>query len=101
MITDIYSYLFLALMLFVIGFFGVLVRRNLLVILMSIELMLNAVNLTFVAFSELYHIPVAGLAALFVMSISAAEAGVGLALIILILRKVRNKDSISQEILNS
>ena len=88
-------------MLFAIGFFGVLSRRNLLVLLMSIELMLNAVNLAFVSFSQLYAIPAAGVAALFVMSISAAEAGVGLVLIVLIGRHMKKNTQWFEEILNS
>ena len=95
------SYLMVSLMLFAIGFFGVLSRRNLLVLLMSIELMLNAVNLAFVAFSQLHAIPAAGVAALFVISISAAEAGVGLTLIVLISRRVKKDTQWVQEILNS
>ncbi|MYE07189.1 MAG: NADH-quinone oxidoreductase subunit NuoK, partial [Oligoflexia bacterium] len=59
---------------------------------MSIELMLNAVNLSFVAFSQFYNLLSAQVAAFFVMTISAAEAGVGLALIVLISRKWTKMD---------
>ncbi len=80
-------FLLVSLLLFSIGLFGVMSRRNVLVILMSIELMLNAVNLSFVTFSQFYSLLSAQVAAFFVMTISAAEAGVGLALIVIISRK--------------
>lgn len=85
-------FLLISLFLFFIGLFGVLTRRNLLVILMSIELMLNAVNLSFVTFSQFHSLISAQIAAFFVMVISAAEAGVGLALIVLISRKWTKAD---------
>ena len=78
-------YLTLAAMLFTIGAVGVLVRRNVLVMFMCIELMLNAVNLSFVAFSQVYG--VAGqVFVFFVMTVAAAEAAVGLAIIIALFR---------------
>jgi len=80
-------FLILSLLLFVIGLFAVVARRNLLIILMGIELMLNAVNLSFVSFSQFYSLPSGQVAAFFVMTIAAAEAGVGLALIVLISRR--------------
>ena len=87
----IHHYLYLSAILFFIGAFGVLFRRNLLVILMSIELMLNAVNLSAIAFGaftpELQaH---ASLIALLVMAVAAAEATVGLAIVIAIYRNRR------------
>ena len=85
-------FLLVSLLLFVVGLFGVMTRRNLLVILMGVELMLNAVNLSFVAFSQFYSLLSAQIAAFFVMTISAAEAGVGLALIVLISRKWTKMD---------
>ena len=90
-------FLIISLLLFIIGFFGVMSRRNLLVILMGVELMLNAVNLSFVAFSQFYDLLSAQVAAFFVMTISAAEAGVGLALIVLISRKWKQLDISSLE----
>ena len=73
-------YLVLSAILFVIGMSAVLLRKNIIVMLMGIELMLNAVNLTFVAFSH-YTANVSGqILVFFVMTIAAAEAGVGLAL---------------------
>ena len=75
--------LILSAFLFVIGTFGVLVRRNVIIMFLSIELMLNAVNLSFVAFSRVVGIE-GQLFVLFVMTVAAAEAAVGLAIIIAI-----------------
>ncbi|HVY45225.1 MAG TPA: NADH-quinone oxidoreductase subunit NuoK [Minicystis sp.] len=73
--------------LFVIGAIGFLLRRNLLVLLMSIELMLNAVNLTLVAYNRMYAANHAGqLFAFFVIAIAAAEAAVGLAIVLAFFR---------------
>ena len=78
-------YLYLSAILFTIGATGVLVRRNAIVVFMCVELMLNAVNLTFVAFSQVYG--VAGqVFVFFVMTVAAAEAAVGLAIIIALFR---------------
>ena len=78
-------YLILGAVLFGIGAVGVLVRRNPLVIFMCVELMLNAVNLAFVAFAQVYG--VAGqVFVFFVMTVAAAEAAVGLAIIIALFR---------------
>jgi NADH-quinone oxidoreductase subunit K len=75
----------LSAVLFVIGVIGVLTRRNAIIIFMCIELMLNAVNLTFVALSRFYG--VAGqVFVVFVMTVAAAEAAVGLAIIIALFR---------------
>lgn len=84
--VPIYYYLILSAILFSIGTVGVLTRRNAIVLFMSIEIMLNAVNLTFIAFSR-YHQDYQGqLFAFIVMAVAAAEAGVGLALIVNIFR---------------
>ena len=84
-------YLALSFLLFVLGVVGVLVRRNLLTVLMSIELMLNAVNLAIVAFGA--FVPEltadASVIALMVMAVAAAEATVGLAIVMAIYRKRR------------
>ena len=77
--------LVLSAMLFVIGTFGVLVRRNAIVMFLAIELQLNAVNLTFVALSRLVGIE-GQVFVFFVMTVAAAEAAVGLAIIISIFR---------------
>jgi NADH-quinone oxidoreductase subunit K len=82
-------YLILSLALFTVGVVGVLVRRNVIIILMSIELILNAVNINLVAFSRL-HGSVDGQAfAIFVMADAAAEAVVGLGLILAFFRNHR------------
>jgi NADH-quinone oxidoreductase subunit K len=77
--------LVLGAILFVIGAFGVLVRRNAIIMFLCIELMLNAVNLTFVALSRVVGIE-GQLFVFFVMTVAAAEAAVGLAIIISIFR---------------
>ena len=77
--------LLLSAFLFVIGAFGVLVRRNAIIMFLCIELMLNAVNLTFVALSRVVGIE-GQLFVFFVMTVAAAEAAVGLAIIISIFR---------------
>jgi NADH-quinone oxidoreductase subunit K len=80
-------YLLLAAALFSMGVAGVMIRRNALVMFMSIELMLNSVNLTFVAVSHDLGLIEGQVAALFVMVIAAAEVTVGLAIIVAIFRK--------------
>ena len=79
------DYILLSAVLFLIGVAGVLTRRNAIVIFMCVELMLNAVNLSFVAFAQAYG--VAGqIFVFFVMTVAAAEAAVGLAIIIALFR---------------
>ena len=80
------SYVFLAVILFVIGAVGVLVRRNAILIFMSVELMLNACNLAFVSFSRLHGNLDGQVVAFFVMVVAAAEVVVGLAIILTIFR---------------
>ncbi len=80
------SYLILSAILFTIGVVGFLLRRNTIVIFMSIELMLNAANLALVAFSRFLHSMDGQIFVFFVMSVAAAEAAVGLAIIIAIFR---------------
>ena len=82
--------------LFAIGVIGVLTRRNAIIIFMSVELMLNAVNLTFVALSKLYG-ATGQVFVIFVMTVAAAEAAVGLAIIIAIFR---HKQSVDLENMN-
>ncbi len=80
------QFLFLAAVLFCIGVYGVLARRNAVLVLASIELMLNAVNINLVAFGA-YRNNISGqIFALFVITIAAAEVGVGLAIVVLIFR---------------
>jgi NADH-quinone oxidoreductase subunit K len=79
-------YLFLSLALFIIGAIGVLMRRNLLIVLMSIELILNAVNINLVVFSRIFGDAAGQVFALFIMVVAAAEAVVGLGIIIAFFR---------------
>ena len=83
--------LVLGAILFVIGTFGVLIRRNAIIMFLCIELQLNAVNLSFVAFSRLHGID-GQLSVFFVMTVAAAEAAVGLAIIISIFRHYETVD---------
>ena len=76
----------LSALVFVLGVVGVLVRRNALVIFMSIELMLNAANLTFVAFSRYLHSLDGQIFVFFVMTVAAAEVAIGLAIIVNVFR---------------
>ena len=80
------NYLVLAAVLFCIGMLGVLIRRNALVVFMCIELMLNAVNLTFVAFARERGDDLGHLSAFFIIAVAAAEAAVGLAIVISLFR---------------
>jgi NADH-quinone oxidoreductase subunit K len=79
-------YLILAAVLFCIGIVAFLIKRNVVTIFMSIELMLNAVNLTFVAFAHMWHQLQGQIFVFFVMVVAAAEAAVGLAIIIALFR---------------
>jgi len=83
--------------LFMLGVIGVLTRRNLLIVFMSVELMLNAVNLAFVAFSRHNGSVDGHVFAILVMAVAAAEAAVGLALVILL---YRNRLSVHMDDLN-
>jgi NADH-quinone oxidoreductase subunit K len=88
-------YLVLAAILFSIGVAAFLIKRNIISVFMSIELMLNAVNLTFVAFAHQLHQVSGQIFVFFVMVVAAAEAAVGLALIIAIFR-ARNTLNVDQ-----
>jgi NADH-quinone oxidoreductase subunit K len=83
--------LFFSAVLFVIGVVGVLTRRNAILIFMCVELMLNAVNLSFVAFSRIHGVG-GQVFVIFVMTVAAAEAAVGLAIIISIFRHHESVD---------
>ena len=87
-------FLVLSSLLFSIGIYGVLARENAVLVLLSIELMLNAVNINLVAFAAMFGAEgVSGLVfALFVIAVAAAEVGVGLAIVILIYRNRRSVD---------
>ena len=90
-------YLAVSAMLFAIGVAGVLLRRNLLIVLMSIELMLNAANLAFVTFSRAFGGMDGQIIVLFVMTIAAAEVAVGLAIVLAVfrVRETTNVDKIN------
>ena len=80
------NFLLLAAVLFCIGVFGVIARRNAVMVLMSIELILNAVNLNLVAFALMNNNQEGQVFALYVIAIAAAEVGVGLAMVLMIYR---------------
>jgi len=80
------NYVYLAALLFTIGAVGVLVRRNAIVVFMCVELMLNAANLTLVAFSRIHGNLDGQIMAFFVMVVAAAEVVVGLAIIVMLYR---------------
>jgi NADH:ubiquinone oxidoreductase subunit K len=79
-------FLLLAAFLFCVGVYGVLARRNAVLVLMSVELMLNAVNINLIAFGAFHGDVVGQVFALFVIAIAAAEVGIGLGIVLLIYR---------------
>ena len=91
---DIWSYQLIAALLFMIGVVGVLVRRNLIVIFMCIELMLNSANLSLIAFSRMWGNLDGQIFVFIVITVAAVEVAVGLAIIISL---VRNRDTINIE----
>ncbi len=90
-------YMLLSATLFIIGVIGVLVRRNIIIIFMSIELILNAVNINLVALSYELHHEVGQVFAIFVIAVAAAEAAVGLGII---LAFYRNKETVNIDEMN-
>ena len=86
------NFVLLATMLFVIGIVGVLIRKNAIIIFMSIELMLNAVNMLLIAFSSYKSDPNGQIFVLFIMAVAAAEVAVGLAIIVMIFRNIKTID---------
>src|SRR6476620_2671528 len=86
------QFLLLGAFLFCTGVYGVLVRRHTVLVLMSIELMLAAVNINLIAFGALWGGPTGQVFALFVLTIAAAEVGVGLAIVLLIYRNLHTSD---------
>lgn len=90
--TPVAYYLFLSGILFMLGTVGVLTRKNALLIFMSVELQLNAVNLSLVAFSRLHDDLTGQVLAFFSMVVAAAEVVVGLAIIVAIYRRRRSVD---------
>jgi NADH:ubiquinone oxidoreductase subunit K len=93
------QFLLLGAFLFCTGVYGVMARRNSVLVLMSIELMLAAVNINLVAFGALQGNVAGQVFALFVLTIAAAEVGVGLAIVLLIYRNLRSIDLDDADIL--
>lgn len=87
-----YYYLAVSAMMFALGVIGVLTRRNAIVIFMCVELMLNSVNLSLITFSKMLNDPDGSMLVFFVMCVAAAEAVVGLAIIIAMFRNKQNID---------
>jgi len=85
-------YVWLCTLLFVIGVAGVLIKRNALIIFMSIEIMLNSVNLLLVAFSVYHNDPAGQIFVFFVMVVAAAEVAVGLAIVVMVYRHTHSID---------
>lgn len=90
-------YLVLSAALFTIGVVGVMVRRNIIIVFMSIELMLNAVNINLVAFSHQLQHTVGQVFAIFVIAVAAAEAAVGLGILLAL---YRNKETVNIDEMN-
>jgi NAD(P)H-quinone oxidoreductase subunit 4L len=86
------QFLLLSAVLFSIGIYGVLARRNGVLVLMSIELILNAVNINLVAFGAMHDTVAGQVFALFVIAVAAAEVGVGLAIVLLLYRNSQTID---------
>jgi NADH:ubiquinone oxidoreductase subunit K len=86
------EFLLLGAVLFCIGVYGVIARKNAVMVLMSIELILNSVNINLLAFSQLHHNLDGNVFALYIIAVAAAEVGVGLAMVLLV---YRNRKSIS------
>ena len=84
--VSIHHYVLLSALLFALGFVGIIVRRNLLIVFMCIEVMMNAVNLLFVAFARYYNTMDGHVIAIFVMAIAAVEAAIGLGIVISLFR---------------
>jgi len=92
MVVPISYYVILSAAVFIIGMVGVLIRRNIIIILLSVELMLNATNINFVAFSNYFHDVAGQVFVFFTLTVAAAEVAVGLAIIIAL---YRSKSSIN------
>ena len=97
MIVPVEHVVILSLIIFSIGILGVLIRKNAIIIFMSIELMLNAVNLTLIGFSRYYNSVDGQVFVFLVMTLAAAEVAVGLAIIVSLFR---NKESINIDEMN-
>ena len=91
--SSLFSYIVVAMLLFSIGLLGVISRRNIFVIYMSIELMLNAINLLFVSLAQYHGSMDAQVMAMLVIAVAAAEAAVFLSLIVVLYRRRKSLDS--------
>lgn len=87
MTIGINEFIIVSSMLFLVGFFGVIFRRNTIIIYMSLELMLNAINLALVAFSRFNNTMDGTIFVFFIMTVAAAEVAVGLAIIVMLYRQ--------------
>jgi len=92
MINSLHTYLYIAILLFVVGLYGVLARRSLIAVLISVELILNAASINFMAFNRfLAPDPAVGqIFTLFIMAVAAAEAAIALSIIIAVYRKLKS-----------
>ncbi len=92
MFNQLETYLYLALVLFAIGLYGVLSRRNLIAVLISVELMLNAASINFMAFNRFLapHPAVGQVITLFIMAVAAAEAAIALSIIMAVYRRLKS-----------
>jgi NADH-quinone oxidoreductase subunit K len=86
-------YLTLSAILFALGVFGILYRRNAIIMFMCVELMLNAVNITLVAFSKMWNQTDAQVFVFFIMVVAAAEVAVGLAILMMLYRNMHTTDT--------
>lgn len=91
-VIPIHYYLLFCSILFCIGVLGVLIKRNVLIILMSIELMINSINLLLAAFSAYSNDPAGQIFVFFIMVVAAAEVAIGLAIVVLIYRSTHSLD---------
>jgi NADH-quinone oxidoreductase subunit K len=92
MTVPVQFYLLLSAVVFCVGLFGILVRRNALLFLMSVELMLNAANVNFVAFSHYYGNLTGQVFTLFTMALAAAEVAIGIGIILVLYRNFESVD---------
>jgi NADH:ubiquinone oxidoreductase subunit K len=90
--NNLHTYLYLAVVLFAIGLYGVLSRRNLIAVLISVELILNAASINFMAFNRFLapHPAVGQVITLFIMAVAAAEAAIALSIIMAVYRKLKS-----------
>jgi len=86
------QFIIISVLLFSIGLVGILLRRDILIILMSTELMLNAINLLFVTFSRMHQQVDGQVFVFFIMTLAAAEVAVGLAIVVMVYRRLKTTD---------